>query len=187
MSQNTRALTCTLLLIALSLGACSDKKKAATPEPGPSGEAVTPSAQPKHDIAREPDPAPKAAAASDDLKGTYSFTVKGGETPEADETLVSTLAISAASASALTFKMTLSMDNGHMCEMDGPAKAVAGKPGVFEYREEKPDEDLKCTLRLTVTPEAIEVLDVEDGCRGHYCGARADIGGVSFKRATRKP
>ena len=186
MNQNTRALTCLLLLIALSLGACSDKKKA----PGGTPDSVDPK---HHEVVpktseKTPEAAPKAAAAaSDDLKGKYSFTVKGGETPEADETLVSTLAISAASASALTFKMTLSMDNGHMCEMDGPAKAVAGKPGVFEYREDKPDEDLKCTLRLTVTPEAIEVLDVEDGCRGYYCGARADIGGVSFKRATRKP
>lgn len=88
-------------------------------------------------------------------------------------------------AEGLRFNFSLVQTNAHTCSMDG----VAVADGHNTWRYVAPpdlDGEQNCLLIIRADAHAVEVEDVNDGCRQMWCGARASIGITRFERDTRK-
>jgi hypothetical protein len=110
------------------------------------------------------------------LKYINHKTIGGVVTdPNGTVAVVDELLIGDRSNEKLTFWFYLYGPNFHICSMAGNAVSIA--VGTYQYREGN------CQLRITATPDGMEIEDVGGYCKtSGNCGSRAYIGKTSFSK-----
>ncbi|MCP4201325.1 MAG: hypothetical protein GY769_05250 [bacterium] len=112
------------------------------------------------------------------LAGDYSrrhrvFVFHGNEPIETEAE--DRLTLRALEEGDLGFMFEITADARQRCAMSGIARA---RGDAFEYRDRA--QGGGCTLQISKLGEEVHIEDIDDSCRGRYCGEGASIGRLAF-------
>jgi hypothetical protein len=95
----------------------------------------------------------------------------------------STLTLTARANGTAAFSVLSSEGNGHVCGLEGEAQATEGG---YRYTEKIAGEG-DCRLDIFVAGNgSVQFKDRGWICRLRYCGARASLDGLTFRRGDKK-